>query len=197
MDAASFLGLGRVFTANMTGNVVLLGFGVGGAEGLPVLAPLVSLGAFLCGAVVAGRLEGGLVRALAVETALLAVAAAIAALADPRGGTVAAGVVIAFVASALGARTAMVRRLGVPDLTTTVVTLTMTGLASDSPLAGRSGAGTARRIVVVATMLLGAVVGAVLERADVALPLALSAAIGLATVALYADPFRRGSSAVR
>ena len=43
VDAACYLGLGRVFTANMTGNVVLLAFGAAGAQGLPVLAPTVSL----------------------------------------------------------------------------------------------------------------------------------------------------------
>src|SRR4030081_1441319 len=50
VDAVSYLGLGRVFTANMTGNVVFLGFGIAGSGGLPVVAPLVSLGAFLLGA---------------------------------------------------------------------------------------------------------------------------------------------------
>src|SRR5271165_2189588 len=50
VDAASYLGLGRVFTANMTGNIVFLGFGIAGSGGLPVVAPLVSLAAFLAGA---------------------------------------------------------------------------------------------------------------------------------------------------
>jgi hypothetical protein len=50
VDAACYLGLGRVFTANMTGNVVLLAFGAAGAQGLPVLAPTVSLVVFLVGA---------------------------------------------------------------------------------------------------------------------------------------------------
>lgn len=50
VDAVSYLALGRVFTANMTGNVVLLGFGIAGGDGLPVVAPMVSLGAFLVGA---------------------------------------------------------------------------------------------------------------------------------------------------
>src|SRR3954449_1670759 len=56
VDAVSYLGLGRVFTANMTGNVVLLGFGIAGAGGLPVVAPLVSLGAFLVGSAGGGVL---------------------------------------------------------------------------------------------------------------------------------------------
>src|SRR6059058_5942588 len=56
VDAASYLGVGRVFTANMTGNIVLLGFGVAGSGGLPVIAPLVSLGFFLVGSGVGGVL---------------------------------------------------------------------------------------------------------------------------------------------
>ena len=46
VDAISFLGLGHIFTANMTGNVVFLGFGIAGSGGLQVVAPLVSLGSF-------------------------------------------------------------------------------------------------------------------------------------------------------
>src|SRR5437763_6237159 len=56
VDAVSYLALGRVFTANMTGNVVLLGFGIAGSGELPVVAPIVSLGAFLIGAGVGGVL---------------------------------------------------------------------------------------------------------------------------------------------
>ena len=53
VDAVSYLGLGRVFTANMTGNVVVLGFAAAGAPGFSFLANFLSLGAFLVGAVVA------------------------------------------------------------------------------------------------------------------------------------------------
>src|ERR1700690_1794522 len=56
VDAVSYLGIGHVFTANMTGNIVLLGFGIAGSGGLPVLAPTISLAAFLLGATCAGRL---------------------------------------------------------------------------------------------------------------------------------------------
>src|SRR5512132_4301579 len=61
VDAACYLGLGRVFTANMTGNVVLLAFGAAGAQGLPVLAPTVSLVVFLVGATGGGWLASRLV----------------------------------------------------------------------------------------------------------------------------------------
>ncbi|WP_446459979.1 glycoside hydrolase family 44 protein [Streptomyces sp. BRA346] len=53
----------------------------------------------------------------------------------------------------------VVRRLGVPDLTTTVLTLTLTGLAADSTTAGGTG-GTARRMLPVLAMFLGALAGA-------------------------------------
>jgi Protein of unknown function (DUF1275) len=56
VDAVSYLGLGHVFTANMTGNIVLLGFGIAGSGGLPVLAPIVSLVSFLVGAGAGGTL---------------------------------------------------------------------------------------------------------------------------------------------
>jgi len=62
IDAASYIGLGHVFTANMTGNIVLLGFGLAGAGHLPVLAPLVSLASFLVGSRIGGVLAA---RALA------------------------------------------------------------------------------------------------------------------------------------
>src|SRR5437588_1918135 len=83
VDAASYLGLGRVFTANMTGNVVLLGFGLAGTGSLPVVAPLISLGAFLAGAGAGGVLAARLgdrhrrhvASALAVEACLIATAA--------------------------------------------------------------------------------------------------------------------------
>src|SRR3954469_1625847 len=74
IDAGSYLGLGHVFTANMTGNIVLLGFGRGGRRGWPVVAPIVSLAASLLGSAVGGRLalrrgDRSLPRALWIETA--------------------------------------------------------------------------------------------------------------------------------
>ena len=56
VDATSDLKLGHVFVANMTGNVVFLGFGIAGAGGISVWASLTALGSFLVGGVGGGRI---------------------------------------------------------------------------------------------------------------------------------------------
>src|SRR3984893_7772669 len=56
VDAVSYVALGHVFTANMTGNVVFLGFAMAGVPGLSALGSLTALAAFLVGAVIGGRL---------------------------------------------------------------------------------------------------------------------------------------------
>ena len=80
VDAACYLGLGRVFTANMTGNVVLLAFGAAGAQGLPVLAPTVSLVVFLVGATAGGRLASRMVAVIAPGPAINGMASGKAAM---------------------------------------------------------------------------------------------------------------------
>src|SRR3954471_16235553 len=82
VEAVSYLGLGRVFTANMTGNVVLLGFGLGGSHVVWIGGALVSLAFFLAGAVIGGRLttraagsrSRALLGGLGLETALVGIA---------------------------------------------------------------------------------------------------------------------------
>src|SRR5215470_11254266 len=56
IDALSYLALGHVFTANMTGNVVFLGFAVAGAPELSIARSLTALVAFLIGALIGGRI---------------------------------------------------------------------------------------------------------------------------------------------
>jgi uncharacterized membrane protein YoaK (UPF0700 family) len=97
---------------------------------------------------------------------------------------------IILLALAMGVQNATARRLAVPDLTTTVLTLTLTGIAADSRLAGGSGANTARRLLSVTAMLLGATIGALLLlQVALVAPLALAAAI-LAIVCLAAHRAR-------
>jgi len=197
VDAVSYLGLGHVFTANMTGNVVLLGFALAGGTGLPVLAPIVSLVAFLAGAFLGGRIQArfGAVRphhltvALSCEALLLAAALAYALCVSPRRGTIAGGILIAGLAGAMGIRNAAVRSLGVPDLTTTVLTLTLTGLAAEM---GRSGAARTapRRGAAVVSMLVGALAGALLLKTAIWLPLSIALAAVALTTAGYAQATR-------
>ena len=92
----------------------------------------------------------------------------------------------------MGARNATVRRLGVPDLTTTVLTMTLTGLAADSPAAGGSGKGSARRVAAVLAMLTGALAGALLLKTSLVLPLVAAAALALVTWLVYVPAARRG-----
>ena len=120
VDAVSYLALGRVFTANMTGNVVLLGFGIAGSGGLPVVAPIVSVGAFLIGAGAGGMLVRRMAkrhpvlvaRALAIETCLLATAAVVSATTTVHPGDASAYALIVLMASAMGVRNAVVRSIG-------------------------------------------------------------------------------------
>jgi len=193
IDAVSYLRIGHVFSANMTGNIVFLGFGVAGSGGLPVIAPLVSLAAFLIGAGGGGVLGSRLAprdsqhlrTALAIEAILVGAATILAASIDVRANAPSGDLVIALLAAAMGVRNATVRRIGVPDLTTTVLTLTLTGLAADSRLFGGSGKGTVRRSSAVLMMFSGALVGAVLLKTSMVLPLALAAGLALALAITY------------
>ena len=190
IDAVSFLGLGSVFTANMTGNVVFLGFALGGAGGLSVPRSLAALVAFTGGSVAGGRLISGraagsrlLSLALYAEIVCLGLAAVITAISVPDHSTTIVYAVIVLTAVAMGLRNAVVRRLAVPDLTTTVLTLTVTGLASESILAGGTNPRMARRVMSIVCMLAGALAGAVsLRFFGMAVTLAVAAVlvIGLA-----------------
>ncbi|MGW1804199.1 YoaK family protein [Streptomyces sp. NPDC002078] len=167
IDAVSYLGLGRVFTANMTGNVVVLGFAAAGAPGFSVPHTATSLGCFLLGAVTGGRLAARVGKGprrtwtrltLAAEAVLVALSAAVAFAWPHATGTVYA--LIALTGYAMGLRNATVRKLGIADLTTTVLTMTLTGLASESRLGDATGHRSPRRTASAIAMLVGACLGA-------------------------------------
>jgi uncharacterized membrane protein YoaK (UPF0700 family) len=123
--------------------------------------------------------------------ALIGAATLLAVAVDVRPATVSGDLVIALLALAMGVRNTTVRRIGVPDLTTTVLTMTLTGLAADSPPAGGTGKGSARRVAAVLAMFTGALGGALLLKTS--LELALAAAAGLALVTwLVFVPAARG-----
>jgi uncharacterized membrane protein YoaK (UPF0700 family) len=196
-DAVSFLALGRVFTANMTGNVVLLAFAIAGTEGLSIPRSVTALVAFVLGALIGGRMATAMSSgpryrwtgtAFGIEATLLLAATAIAGCYGNGFWAAATGVYSVIVLSglAMGVRNATVRKLGVPDLTTTVLTLTITGLAADSTLGGGSNPGWKRRTAAVAAMFTGAALGAWLLLYSIAVPLALATVVtGLCAVAAY------------
>ncbi len=195
VDAVSYVMLGHVFVANMTGNVVFLGFAISGAPGLSIVSSLLALAAFLVGATAGGRIghrlgdrRGQLLRTtVAIELALLCVAIVIAAIAGDGIGRDARDLLIVVLALAMGVQNAAARGLAVPDLTTTVLTMTLTGIAADSKLAGGAGARVGRRGIAVLAMLLGALVGTLLARqVTLSVPLALAAGL-LAVVGVVAE----------
>lgn len=207
VDAVSYLALGHVFTANMTGNVVFLGFALAGAPGLSVPRCSSALGGFFVGGLLGGGLATRMTSsprnrwaatAFAAEAGLL-----LAAVAASRGYPVAYPddspqryAVIILTAVAMGLRNATVRGLGVPDLTTTVLTLTITGLAADSALAGGSNPRWPRRIASVLTMAAGAAGGVLLLRLSLALPLAVCAVVA-SGCAISVGHWGRGNPAAK
>lgn len=166
VDAVGYLRLDQVFAGNMTGNVVILGMAAVGGTGLPVLGPGLALVFFLAGAAAAGRVlrtaaPGWSHRCTALLGGVGLVLAA-TALGLTFAGTSAPAVAASSLALAMGAQAATARHLGVKDVTTVVVTSTLTGLAADSRLGTAHGQGAGRRVAAVVLLVLGAVAGAAL-----------------------------------
>jgi uncharacterized membrane protein YoaK (UPF0700 family) len=194
IDAISYLALGHVFTANMTGNVVFLAFAVAGAPGLSVTRSLTALVAFLAGALIGGRVATRLseaftpswiTTALSLESALLLVATLAAInFRDSSGSSFQLYSIIVLTACAMGIRNATVRKMAIPDLTTTVLTLTITGLAADSRFAGGTSPRWRRRLLAVLLMFFGAVIGTLLLRRSLVFPLATATLLSICCVAI-------------
>ncbi|MFD7862775.1 YoaK family protein [Streptomyces sp. NPDC057682] len=186
VDAVSYLELGRVFVANMTGNVVFAGFAFAGAPGFSLAASLFALVAFAAGALAGGRIVHHarahrgrmLLRGLWAETVCVLAALAVALVSGtPFHGGVRFTLIV-LLALGLGVQNAVARALAVPDLTTTVLTLTITGIAADGRLAGGGGSRAGRRALSAAAMLAGALVGAVaVLHGRPALPLVLASVV--------------------
>jgi uncharacterized membrane protein YoaK (UPF0700 family) len=170
VDAFSYLVLGHVFVANMTGNILFLGFALAGVHGLSVSASLVALGSFVVGATLGGRLvlltkshRGWLLASSSgIQGVFVAVALTFAALAAIPVDVRTRYTIIVILALSMGIQNAVARKLAVPDVTTTVLTMTITGIGADSRIAGGSGSMAPRRLVSIVTLLVGAFVGALL-----------------------------------
>ena len=185
VDAVGFLALDRVFVGNMTGNIVILGMAVAGADDLPVLGPAIALGTFTAGAFLGGiflrrrrkawsRAVTSLLTAEAVLLGVLGLAFLVPAWRDAAALQLAASSITAAV---MGVQAAVARSLAVTDMTTVVVTSTLTSLASESLIkAGVKGLWN-RRFAAIATLFAGALVGAALLMFGPAVPLALCAVV--------------------
>lgn len=200
VDAVSILSLGRVFVANMTGNVTFIGFAIAGAAGFSLTASVVALLGFLLGALTGGvaarRLGGRRAVLLAAGTGgellLIGGAALIAVVVGEPFRKGEAQLLAGLCAIAMGIQNAVARRLAVPDLTTTVLTMTLTGIGADRA-EGAHDQALLRRFLSVATMLGGALAGAevVLHASTAAALAVLSTLLALVMVGALATGRRR------
>ncbi|WP_019973272.1 YoaK family protein [Mycobacterium sp. 141] len=197
VDAVSVLVLGHVFVANMTGNVIFLGFWLVPHSGVDLAAAVVAFVSFVVGTVVGGRFARHLQSSPrtwltvthSVEVVILLMLSALAGAGvldyqDNRKLILISGLAITF-----GIQNATARQFGIQELSTTVLTQTIVGIGLDSRLAGGTGERAKLRYGVVATMMGGAMVGASLTLVAVAPVIALAALV----IAVSALIFRFGS----
>lgn len=193
IDAVSVLVLGHVFVANMTGNVIFLGFWFVPHSGVDLTAAVVAFGGFLTGTVAGGRfarhLEAKtrlwLTTALGTEAVVLLVLSILAGTGVLDYHDNNKLILIVVLAATFGVQNATARQFGIQELSTTVLTSTIVGIGVDSRLAGGTGEREKLRFGVVLTMLSGAVVGATLTLVTVAPVIGLTAAVIAAAMAIF------------
>lgn len=192
IDAASYLGMGRLFLGKMTGNVETIGWTAARVPGFLLTEAAAALAAFLVGAVAAGRLSRRLqhrrqrwmAAALMVEAGLLLITLVAAVIVrSPASSKL---WLVELLALAMGFRNGTTRKLAEPDMTTTLITGNLADLGADCALAGGKSPRLMRRLGVVVSMFGGAAIGGFLYAHDGLLaPLALAAAVACALAAGY------------
>lgn len=192
LDAVTYLGLGHVFAANQTGNIIVLGFALAGADQISITASITSLAFFIVGAALSGwvasamqhRQDRWMLVMSSCEACLMGIASlttAVPVLAIHAEATV------SVLALAMGMRSVTVQRMGVGGISTTVLTMTLATLAGDVLLRGLKWdparwAAVRPRFAAVAALFVGAATGAMLLRYGAALVLMLATAISLGVV---------------
>jgi uncharacterized membrane protein YoaK (UPF0700 family) len=196
IDADSYLALDRVFTGNMTGNVLFIGFALVGVAGIPFFNNVIALLGFVTGSIVGGRIVGsGHAKGLPTVSAVLLLSGGLLGLAIATTWTVFGHLdqplllVLTFLlAAVMGSQVSAVKPIGNSDVTTIVVTNTLANLARDSKLAGGVGEHWAPRLLAILAMGAGAALGALVIRlsdGSIALYCAMILyAVGLATLVL-------------
>jgi uncharacterized membrane protein YoaK (UPF0700 family) len=194
VDAVSVLVLGHVFVANMTGNVIFLGFWFVPHSGVDMAAAVVAFVCFVAGTVLGGRLarhldhdvRRWLVIALGLEVVVLTVLAVLAGSGVVHYHDNGKLVLIAGLAVTYGSQNATARQFGIQELSTTVLTSTIVGIGFDSRLAGGTGQRGKLRYAVVLTMCGGAMLGATLTLVAVAPIIALAALVVATSAGIFA-----------
>ena len=197
VDAVSFLGLGHVFTAMMSGNFILLGLAVGTGAGAEALRAAVSLLLYVAGVFAASRLvrDYAAPRAWPTGGTMALICEAIAQAGLLAGWVGASGhpnqafeaVLVGLSALSMGLQTGAVARLGVSGVTTTYVTGTLVGMVGALALGSGTRRELTRRAVVLISLVLGAVCSAVLLKGarELAPVLPLAVTVLVIAVALH------------
>ena len=172
IDADSYLALDKVFTGNMTGNVLFIGFAIVGVAGIPFFNNAIALLGFVAGSIIGGRIVGrGRAKGFPLVSAWLLAAGGLLGILLATTWTILGKLdqpillVLTFLlASVMGSQVSAVKPIGNSDVTTIVVTNTLANLARDSRLAGGSKERWMPRLLAVLAMGVGAAVGALIVR---------------------------------
>lgn len=192
-DSISILVLGHVFVANMTGNVIFLGFWLAPRTSIDLTAVAVALPTFVCTTVLSGRLSRHfgertrtwITTVLGIEIALLVTLSILAGTGVLRYQENSKLIMIGILAVTFGLQHSSARQFGIQELSTTVLTSTIVSLGLDSHLAGGTGERQNLRIGVVVTMCAGAFFGATMSRFVVAPVFVLTASVIAASMLIF------------
>jgi uncharacterized membrane protein YoaK (UPF0700 family) len=169
LDAATFLGLGKVFSSVITGNLVLIGIGAGQGNGTLALNGALALGGYAAGVLVGAALAGTptqgqpvwprrVTAALSAELGIMVVFGGLWLAAGSRPAGAARVALLILSGSAMGAQSATVRRLG--EMSATYMTSTFTGVLTAMAVGPWPPKNWPRNVGVLVAMLTGGVLGA-------------------------------------
>ncbi len=192
-DSLSILVLGHVFVANMTGNVIFLGFWLAPRTSIDLTAVAVALPTFVTTTILSGRLSRyfgirtrpWITTVLATEIVLLVTLSILAGTGVLHYHDNTKLIMIGFLAVTFGLQHSSARQFGIQELSTTVLTSTIVSLGIDSRLSGGTGERQKLRFTVVFTMCAGAFLGATMSRYVVAPVFALTAAVVTVSLLIF------------
>ncbi|MDT5118674.1 MAG: hypothetical protein QOE30_4413 [Mycobacterium sp.] len=192
-DSLSILVLGHVFVANMTGNVIFLGFWLAPRTSIDLTAVAVALPTFVTTTILSGRLSRyfgirtrpWITTVLATEIVLLVTLSILAGAGVLHYHDNTKLIIIGLLAVTFGLQHSSARQFGIKELSTTVLTSTIVSLGIDSRLSGGTGERQKLRFTVVFTMCAGAFLGATMSRFVIAPVFALTAAVVTVSLLIF------------